>query len=128
LAATTPQFRKVQKDMPMIDRTREDELRDVPLWKANKELWPPAVREIAMEEQDCLGIDRHGNLYWDGKPVEVRHFWLSLLLTRWQQVGAVIIVVSALFGAIGAAAQGWVAYEDWACRAGWPAVGCAQLD
>jgi hypothetical protein len=96
--------------------------------EANKELWPPGVREIAMQEQDCLGIDRHGNLYWDGKPVEVRHFWLSLLLTRWQQVGAVIIVVSALFGAIGAAAQGWVAYEDWACRAGWPAVGCAQLD
>jgi hypothetical protein len=79
-----------------------------------------------MEEQDCLGIDRHG--YWDGKPVEVRHFWLSLLLTGWQQTGAVITVVSALFGAIGAAAQGRVAYEDWACRAGWPAVGCAQLD
>ena len=54
-----------------------------------------------MEEQDCLGIDRHG--YWDGKPVEVRHFWLSLLLTGWQQIGAVIIVVSAHL-AIGAAA------------------------
>jgi hypothetical protein len=39
----------------MTARTREDELREVPLWKANKELWPPGVREIDMEEQDCLG-------------------------------------------------------------------------
>jgi len=108
----------------MTARTREDELREVPLWKANKERWPPGVREIAMEEQDCLGIDRRGNLYWDGKPIEVRYFGLTL--TRWQQVGAAIVVVSALIGAIGVATQGWVAYDDWACRAGLPSVACAQ--
>jgi len=56
----------------MTARSREDELREVPLWKANKERWPPGVREIAMEEQDCLGIDRRGNLYWDGKPIELQ--------------------------------------------------------
>jgi hypothetical protein len=112
----------------MAARTREDEFREVPLWKANKEKWPPGVREIAVEEQDCLGIDRYGNLYWDGKAVEARHLWLSLLLTPWQQVGAVIVVISVLIGAIGAAAQGWVAYEDWACRAGWPTMGCAQRE
>ena len=107
----------------MTARTREDELREVPLWRANKESWPAGVRTIGLDvEGDCLGIDRRGNLYWDGKPVEVRHFWL----TRWQKVGAVIIVVSALIGAIGAAAQGWVAYDDWACRAGLPSVACAQ--
>jgi hypothetical protein len=87
--------------------TSEDELREVPLWRANKGTWPPGVREIRVEEADCLGVDRHGNLYWDGKPVEVRHIWLSLLLTRWQQVGAVIVVVSALFGALGAPRGGW---------------------
>jgi hypothetical protein len=59
-----------------------------------------------MEEQDCLGIDRRGNLYWDGKPIEVRYFWPTL--TRWQKVGAVIVVASALIGAIGVATQGWV--------------------
>jgi hypothetical protein len=112
----------------MIVRTTEDEFREVPLWKANKETWPTGVREIREEEANCLGIDRHGNLYWDGKSVEVRHFWLSLLLTRWQQAGAAIIVVSALFAAIGATTAGWVAYQDWACRAGWPAIGCAQSD
>ena len=110
----------------MTARSREDELREVPRWKANKERWPPGVREIAMEEQDCLGIDRYGNLYWDGRPIEVRYFWLTL--TRWQQVGAVIVVVSALFGAMSAATLGWVAYADWACRAGWPTVGCAQRE
>jgi hypothetical protein len=110
----------------MTARSREDELREVPLWKANKERWPPGVREIAMEEQDCLGIDRYGNLYWDGRPIEVRYFWL--LLTRWQQVGAVIVVVSALLGAISAVTLGWVAYADWACRADWPTIGCAQRE
>ena len=110
----------------MTARSREDEFREVPLWKADKERWPPGVREIAIEEQDCLGIDRYGNLYWDGRPIEVRYFWLTL--TRWQQVGAVILVVSALLGAIGAATIGWVAYADWACRAGWPTVGCAQRE
>jgi hypothetical protein len=108
----------------MIARTREDELREVPLWKANKELWPPGVREIAMEEQDCLGIDRYGNLYWDGRPIEVRH----ILLTRRQAVWAVIIAISALIGAIGAATQGLVAYADWACTAGLPSIGCAQRE
>jgi hypothetical protein len=83
----------------MTARTREDELKEVPLWKANKELWPPGVREIDMEEQDCLGIDRYGNLYWDGRPIEVRY----ILLTPRQTVWAVIIAVSALIGAIGAA-------------------------
>jgi hypothetical protein len=101
----------------MTERTSEDELREVPLWRANKETWPPGVREIRVEEAECLGIDRHGNLYWDGKPVEVRHIWLSLSLTRWQQVGAVIVVVSALICAIGAVTQAWVAYEDLASPA-----------
>ena len=55
----------------MTARTREDELKEVPLWKANKELWPPGVREIDIEEQDCLGIDRYGNLYWAVAPMSV---------------------------------------------------------
>jgi hypothetical protein len=52
-------------------------------------------------------------------------------LSRWRykrQVGAVIVVVSALLGAMSAATLGWVAYADWACRAGWPTVGCAQRE
>jgi hypothetical protein len=55
----------------VAERTREDELREVPLWRANKGAWPSGVRPIGMEEIDCVGVDRLGNLYWDGKPVEV---------------------------------------------------------
>jgi hypothetical protein len=69
-----------------------------------------------------LGVDRRGNLYWDGKAVEVRR----LLLTRKQALWGIVIGVFAIVGAIGAAAQGWAAYNDWACRAGWPAVACAR--
>jgi hypothetical protein len=36
------------------ERAREDELREVPLWKANKTAWPPGVRAIKMDEADCL--------------------------------------------------------------------------
>jgi len=93
-------------------RTREEELREVPLWKANKGAWPPGVRPIGMDEADCLGVDRRGNLYWDGKPVEVRNF----ALTFGQKVWAGIVAVSAVVGAVGAAAQGWVSYHEWACR------------
>ena len=104
-------------------RTREDELKEVPLWTANKQAWPPGVRAIGQDELDCLGVDRRGNLYWDGKPVEVRHF----SLTFWQKVGAVIIAGSALVAAIGAGFQGWTAYHDWACRVDWPAATCGVL-
>ena len=53
---------------------------------------------------------------------EVRH----IRLTRWQKLGAVIIVMYALVGALAAAMQGLVAYEEVACRAGWPSFSCAQ--
>ena|SRR5436190_22589419 len=52
----------------MAARTRQDELRELPLWRANKAAWEPGIRTVGLEEIDCLGIDRHGNLYWDGKP------------------------------------------------------------
>ena len=87
-------------DLPVTARTREEELREVPLWKANKGAWPPGVRPIGMDEADCLGVDRRGNLYWDGKPVEVRNF----ALTFGQKVWAGIVAVSAVVGAVGAAA------------------------
>jgi hypothetical protein len=105
----------------VTERTREDELREVPLWKANKAAWPPGVRSVGIDEADCLGIDRSGNLYWDGKPVEVRRF----ALTFWQKVWGGIVAASVVVSAIGAGVQGWTAYNDWACTVGWWAVTCA---
>jgi len=37
--------------------TRDEELKAVPLWKADKQKWPPGVRTIGQDEMDCLGID-----------------------------------------------------------------------
>ena len=61
----------------MLDRTREEELHEVPSWEANKEAWPRGVRPIGQDELDCLGIDRRGNIYWDGTPVVIRGFVLT---------------------------------------------------
>ena len=85
----------------MTARIREEELREVPVWKVNRGA-APGVRLIGMDEADCLGVDRRGNLYWDGKPVEVRNF----ALTFGQKVWAGIVRVSAVVGAVGAATQG----------------------
>jgi hypothetical protein len=85
--------------------TREEQLRAVPPWQPNEQAWPPSVRAIGQDELGCLGIDRSGNLYWDGKPVEVRHF----SLTRWQRVGAVIVGLFAAVAAIATSVQAWVA-------------------
>ena len=50
--------------------TREEEMKEVPLWTANQDRWPPGVRTISMDqEMDCLGVDRLGNLYSDGTPL-----------------------------------------------------------
>ncbi len=71
-----------------------------------EEAWPAHVSSIGMDRLDYLGIDRDGNLYWDGKRVEVRR---PLSLTFWQRAGAVVISVSALVAAAAAAIS---AYAD----------------
>jgi hypothetical protein len=96
--------------------TRDEELKAVPHWKANKQRWRDGVRAIGQDELDCLGIDRSGNLYWDGHPIEVRRF----SLTFWQGVGAVTVALSAVVAAVGTAAQGWAA----ACNLHWIWIAC----
>jgi hypothetical protein len=58
-------------------------------------------------------------LYWRGKPVEIRR---PLDLSFWQKLGAVLITVFTVIGALGGVAQGWAAYNDWACKVKWRAV------
>ena len=106
----------------MTERTRQDELSDVPLWKANKQTWPRGVRPIGQGELDCLGIDRRGDLYWDGKPVEVRH----LRLTGWQRFWATLVSLFIIVGGLGSCTQGLVSYHAWACGTGSPTLGCSN--
>jgi hypothetical protein len=43
---------------------------------------------------------------------------LRLSLSRWQSLGAVIVVLCVVLGASGMAAYGWVIAHDWGCRVG----------
>ena len=47
-------------DLPVTTRTREEELREVPLWKANRR-GRPAFGPLVWMRADCLGVDRRGN-------------------------------------------------------------------
>ena len=67
--------------------------------RLKKEEWPAHVKEVSLEELGLLGRDAQHNLYWDGKPVEVR----KRLDLRWWQV------VLAIMTALGAFASGAVA-------------------
>jgi len=96
------------------NREREDQFHRIPFQKIDKSKWPQTVRPIAIGEADGLGIDAGGRLHWDGKPVEIIGRRLDL---TWGQFWiAVAVAIFTAIGGIGAAAQGWTAYHDWACR------------
>ena len=84
--------------------------------------WPDGIRVISLGELDALGVDADGRLYWHGKPVEVGR---RLDLTKTQAWVAVIVAAFTVIGSIGAVAQGWAAYNDWACKTGWRVAVCA---
>jgi hypothetical protein len=89
-----------------MERTHEDELREVPLPKPDPMLWPEGVRPIGYDGMDCLGVDREGILYWNGRMVAVeRRFRFSF----WQTVGALIVGTFAVAGGIGSFVHGCAA-------------------
>ena len=77
---------------------------------------------VDMTDLSRLSIDRDGRLYWDGKPVEVHR---RIMMSRAQIVGASIVAIFVVIGALGAALQGTVAARDWACRLGWSSNSCS---
>lgn len=100
---------------------REQQLREIPHRPADKLTWPKGIRSISMKEADALGTDAKGEPFWHGKPVEIRR---PLDLTKGQFLLAVIVAVATVIAAIGAVAQGFAAYNDWACKVGWKAAAC----
>jgi hypothetical protein len=98
---------------------REQELKEVPHRPADKSRWLKGIRSISIEEADALGTDAKGELYWHGKPVEIRR---PLDLTGRQKLVAGIVAAATVIAAVGAAAQGWAAYNDWACKVEWKSV------
>jgi hypothetical protein len=103
-----------------LNAERADELKRIPPQKIEKSRWPRYVRPISMGEADGLGIDNDGRLYWNGKPVEI--IGRRVDLTRGQFAIAIVVAVFTVIGGIGAAAQGWAAYHDWACKNKQPAL------
>jgi hypothetical protein len=79
------------------------------------------TRPVEMTDLSRLSIDSDGRLYWNGKPVETHH---RLSMSRAQIVGAGIVAVFVVIGAIASAIQGTVAARELACRLGWSASAC----
>ena len=59
--------------------------------------WPQNVRSISVEGLDNLGISDNGELYWDGKRLEVEK---KVTLNLWQNMLAAITAGSALVVAV----------------------------
>lgn len=83
------------------------------------------VHSIGITDLSRLAIDNEGRLYWDGKPVEVRR---RVMMSRAQVIGASIVSLFLLIGAVGAAIHGSAAALDWACRLGWTTHYCTMPD
>lgn len=70
------------------------------------EHWPTGILPISLDGLGYLGVGPDGQIYWDGKPIEVRK---SFTLTWYQRLGAILVTLSALIAAI---AAGVSAYAD----------------
>lgn len=55
--------------------------------------WPDGVRPITIGETRSLGVDSDRNIYWDGKPIQIRK---TFDLSFWQKFGALLTVLSAV--------------------------------
>ena len=58
--------------------------------------WPDGVRAISTNGLALIGLNENFELFWDGKPIEIRK---PLSFTFWQKVMATLTVVSAVVAA-----------------------------
>jgi hypothetical protein len=61
-------------------------------------------------------------------PQVIRSDRTHFKLSRWQAIGAVIVVVAIAIGAFGMATYGYVAARDWGCKTGTFKDGCPTPD
>jgi hypothetical protein len=69
-----------------------------------------------------LSVGEDGRLYWDDKPVVIRR---RLLLTGWQKVGTIVVILAAFIIAISGAVHVAISAHDWMCAAKWVTGYCA---
>jgi hypothetical protein len=77
--------------------------------------WPDGVTPISVETVDRLGVNEAGELFWNGRLVQVRR---PLLLSPLQRLGAAIVVAASVAGGLGGLAQGITATVDFGCARG----------
>jgi hypothetical protein len=112
--------------LPVFDLLPPDAAEEAQPEEPPREQEPPRpgrnVHTIGISDLTRLAIDNDGRLYWDGRPVEVSR---RILMSRKQVLGATVIAVFVVIGALGAAIQGAAAARDWACWMGWSSKYCA---
>ena len=85
--------------------------------------WPEGVAPVSLDDITKLGVDSKKRLYWDGVPIVTSP--LSAL-TFWQKIIGLVLGFAAVLGGIGSFAQGWTAYNDWACKMKWKVAVCSS--
>ncbi len=73
------------------------ERRERIFYRADQSTWPEHVHIISIDELDGLGIDDERQLYWHGKPIEVRK---RLQLTAAERCFAIVGVSAAVVVAV----------------------------
>jgi hypothetical protein len=116
------QEKREQEKREAEHRQWKEDMEAIPLRPPDRSKWPKTVRPLSLDDEG-LGIDRDGRLYWDGKPVEI--IGQRLDLTRTQTGIGIAVVVFTAIAALGTVVQAWTAYHDWACKTGsWTFVAC----
>ncbi|MEC9434551.1 MAG: hypothetical protein VYD87_16725 [Pseudomonadota bacterium] len=94
-----------KNDGEIVEETREQEIARIPLYRGDPSRWPRHVRGISVEESGYFGVDKDGNLHWDGTRIEMKKISL-----RWpERTIAISGVTIALFMLI---LEGW----QWGCQ------------
>lgn len=75
----------------------------------SKPHWPEKVKPIGLDGLEYLGVDRDGQLYWDGKLVDVGR---RIDLSRWQIAFGVASLVAASIASGSAAISAWADLHD----------------
>jgi hypothetical protein len=97
--------REAEEALARQRRERQRELEETPPTPIDRTKWPKGVRSLSLDE-DALGVDAKGDLYWHGKPVEIRR---PLDLTRGQQIIAFTVAIATGIGALATVVQAIVA-------------------
>jgi len=83
--------------------------------------WPAGVHALSGEGLLLLGLDSKGQLYWDGKPIEVRR---RLDLTWRQKALAAATATALILSGLNGLVQAINTATDYGCKRDWWSQAC----